>query len=169
MSNVIWITGLSGSGKTTLATLVTESIRQSGDPAIMLDGDILRECFDIKGKTTRKERLEIALTYSRLCRMLSEQGFTVVIATIALFKEIHSWNRMNLKNYYEIFLDTPIEVLIERDPKNIYERALSGKIKNVAGLDLKVDFPTNPDFHFKYDSKLSPNYMKDQILEFCKK
>ena len=87
MSKVIWITGLSGSGKTTLATLVTDSIKQSGSPVIMLDGDILRECFGIKSKNNREERLEIAFTYSRLCRMISSQGVTVVIATIALFKE----------------------------------------------------------------------------------
>ena len=104
MSNVIWITGLSGSGKTTLATLVTDSIKQTGSPVIMLDGDILRECFDIKSKNNREERLEIAFTYSRLCRMISSQGVTVVIATIALFKEVHTWNRVNLKNYYEILL-----------------------------------------------------------------
>ena len=54
MSKVIWITGLSGSGKTTLATLVTDSIKQSGTPVIMLDGDILRECFDIKSKLDSK-------------------------------------------------------------------------------------------------------------------
>ena len=165
MSKVIWITGLSGSGKTTIATLVTDSIKQSGSPVIMLDGDILRECFGIKSKNNREERLEIAFTYSRLCRMISSQGVTVVIATIALFKEVHCWNRANLKNYYEIFIDTPIEELIKRDPKNIYKRALSGKIKNVAGLDLEVDLPKNPDIHFKFDKKISPQNMKDQILK----
>ena len=167
MSKVIWITGLSASGKTTLASAVTKSLKEKGHPTIMLDGDILRECFGIEGQTSRRERLKIAFTYSRLCRMISEQNINVVIATIALFKEVHVWNRAHINNYFEVFLDVPIFELQKRDQKGIYEKALKGTLKNVAGIDLSVDFPANPNLHFKYNDGMNPEEMKNQILSKC--
>ena len=158
---------MSGSGKTTLANLVTKSLKKSGSPVIMLDGDILRECFGIEGQNSRRERIKIAFTYSRLCRMISEQNINVVIATIALFKEVHVWNRAHIKNYFEVFLDVPIYELQKRDPKGIYEKALKGTLKNVAGIDLSVDFPSNPNLHFKYSDGMNPEEMKNQILSKC--
>ena len=164
MAKVIWITGLSGSGKTTLAKLVTESLKKLGNPVLMLDGDILRECFGTEGKNSREERLKIAFTYSRLCKMISEQNINVVIATIALFKEVHVWNKSHINDYFEVFLDVPIDELKRRDPKGIYEKALKGKLKNVAGIDLTVDFPSNPNLHFQYHEDISPKEMKNQII-----
>ena len=94
---------------------------------------------------SREERLRLAFTYADLCRYIASQGVVVIIATIALFKEIHTWNRENLPNYYEVFLDVPLSVLRDRDSKGLYERFSKGEIRNVAGLDFEVDFPSNPD------------------------
>ena len=94
---------------------------------------------------SREERLRLAFTYADLCRYIASQGAVVIIATIALFKEIHVWNRANLPNYFEILLDIPVSVLEDRDSKGLYERFRKGEIRNVAGLDFEVDFPSNPD------------------------
>ena len=115
------------------------------------------------------ERKKIALTYSKLSRMMSLQGVTVVIATIALFKEIHTWNRKNIPGYIEVFLDVPLTELFKRDPKGIYKRAKSGKLKNVAGLDLEVDFPESPDLHFKFSEGKSSEELKEIILSYLEK
>jgi len=164
-TSVIWITGLSASGKTTLADIVSLRLRNSGIPLVMLDGDDLRE---ILGETThyeREERKELAFLYSRMVRSISRQGLVVVIATVALFKEVHEWNRTNIPGYFEVFLDVPLDELQKRDPKHIYQKFKEGKIKNVAGLDLQVDVPTASDLHFKFDSNISPEMNADVLLE----
>ena len=93
--NVIWITGLSAAGKTTLAKAVVSQLRARGGSVVLLDGDELRAVF---GAVTtdpqshgREGRLALAMQYARLCRVLADQGLTVVIATISLFKEVHAW------------------------------------------------------------------------------
>ena len=89
--------------------------------------------------------MRLAFVYADLCRYLASQGVVVVIATMALFKEIHDWNRENLPNYFEVFLDIPLKVLKERDSKGLYERFSRGEVHNVAGLDFEADFPSHAD------------------------
>ncbi len=123
------------------------ALKEGGLSPILLDGDDLRSVLGVPSSDfSREERLRLAFVYADLCRYLASQGAVVVIATIALFKEIHTWNRENLPNYYEVFLDVPLSVLKDRDSKGLYERFSKGEIRNVAGLDFEVDFPSNPDF-----------------------
>ena len=147
MSQVVWITGLSGAGKTTLAQAIVKHLRDNGQHVIFLDGDELRDILNRPLNNIqshdRESRLALAMQYAQLCRMLAMQGVIVVIATISLFKEIHSWNRKNLPGYFEVYIKVPLEELRRRDPKSIYQRFNSGEIKNVAGLDLKIDEPLN--------------------------
>jgi cytidine diphosphoramidate kinase len=154
---VLWITGLSGAGKTTLALELVKRLRSKGVPVIFLDGDELREVFgaaSFKEKNHgRKGRLALAMQYAHLCRMLAGQGFTVVIATISLFQEVHQWNRQNLPGYFEIYLKVPVEELRRRDPKGIYKKYDAGEIQNVAGLDLKVDEPLKADLISAFSKK----------------
>lgn len=144
--SVCWITGLSGAGKSTLGSEVVSSLRDEGVIPILLDGDDLRSLLGVAtSEFSREERLRLAFVYADLCRYLASQGVVVVIATMALFKEIHDWNRENLPNYFEIFLDIPLKVLKERDSKGLYERFSRGEVHNVAGLDFEADFPSDAD------------------------
>jgi adenylylsulfate kinase-like enzyme len=158
-ANCYWITGLSGTGKTTLSTFLVENLRSSGRQVIHLDGDELRTVF-ASFAYTKKERLELGFKYSRLCKLLTDQGFDVVIGVIGLFKELHSWNRHNIANYIEIFIDTPLAELKKRDSKGLY----SGAKLNVAGLDLKVDLPTSPDINISWEPGKVPNLMQVELL-----
>lgn len=152
---VIWITGLSGAGKTTVAERLNHRLRESGANVCLLDGDQLRDVFQplAAGSTAYDQmgRRTLALTYSRLCRLMASQGLTVIIATISLFDEVHRWNREHLPGYLEVFLDVPITELERRDPKSIYRRYRAGELTQVAGLDLGVDFPREPDLHITGD------------------
>jgi cytidine diphosphoramidate kinase len=167
MNKCFWITGLSATGKTTLSTLLVEHMRLSGKKVIQLDGDELRQVLADESYT-REVRIALAMRYSRLCRLLSSQGVDVIIAVIGLFKEIHEWNRENIPNYVEVFVDTPLDELKKRDPKGIYKRFESGEIENVAGLDLKVDFPVNPDVHLKWSSNRTIDSMFQELLNNIK-
>lgn len=165
---VIWITGLSGSGKTTLATQIYSELNIRKIPVILLDGDEIRKILNSKNSfeldMERSARLEVAFKYAKLCKYLSDQNFIVIISTISLFKEIHLWNRDNISNYYEVFLDVPIELLIKRDSKNIYSDFQKGIRKNVAGMDLKVDFPSNPDRIVSMKNEVELNIVASEII-----
>jgi len=166
-SKCYWITGLSATGKTTLSKLLVDSFRASGKVVVHLDGDELRQVLSDEAYT-REERIALGMRYSKLCRLLINQGIDVVISVIGLFKELHRWNKENIPNYIEIFIDTPLEELINRDPKGLYKKHKSGEIKNIAGMDLKVDFPVDPDIHLKWSSDKTIDFMFQELLDNIK-
>jgi len=165
---VFWVTGLSGAGKTTLSRALTNYLRDFGRPVILLDGDELREVMGASDSYTREDRLMLARRYARFCQLLAKQRFDVVIATISLFREIHSWNRENIPEYIEIFLNVPLYELARRDPKAIYQRVSKNEIQNVAGLDFIIDYPEIPDVVIEWDPNLTVEKALKQIIEYLK-
>ncbi len=147
---LVWITGLSGSGKSTIAESLTALLKKKGVKVILLDGDEIRNILvpirETEQSYTKNERIKLAIQYSKLGNLLVKQGFMVIIATISLFKEVHIWNRKNIKGYFEVYLKVSLEELERRDPKKIYSRFNAGELKNVAGLDLDIDEPRSPDW-----------------------
>jgi adenylylsulfate kinase len=169
-AKVIWITGLSGAGKSTLAAEVVERLRSHGLAAVMLDGDELREVFGATATNAsnhgRAGRLALALQYAHLCRVLSAQGLIVVIATISMFREIHSWNRENLSGYFEVYLRVPLQELRRRDPKGIYRNFDAGEITDVAGLDMQIDEPEKAEWIFEFDPSKTASGMADDVIAY---
>jgi len=163
MNKCYWVTGLSATGKTTLSSLLVTHLRSLGKTVIYLDGDDLRQVLADQ-TYTRKERIALAMRYARLCKLLSEQGIDVVIAVIGMFKEVYKWNRENIVNYIEIFIDTPLSELKKRDPKKLYRDVELGVIKNVAGIDLEIDIPFNPDIHLKWSDKSTIDSMFNELV-----
>jgi cytidine diphosphoramidate kinase len=155
--SVFWITGLSGAGKSTLANELQAFLKAKNIESVILDGDQLREIFHKTSITqdhySRDVRLQLAVQYSKLAHLLSSQGINVIVATISMFNEIYQMNRSLMKNYIEIFMDIPIDVLRKRDPKGIYLKGSSGDLKGIAGVDLLVDTPTDP--HLTIDQNLA--------------
>lgn len=144
---VFWITGLSSAGKSENAGRIARYLRQRGRPCIILDGDELRAAINAQKCFTREDRVRLGYQYCNLCKLISSQGVDVIVATIALYSEIHEWKEANLASCCTIFLDVPIEELRRRDPKKIYARYFANELSNVAGLDLPVDLPKKPDIH----------------------
>lgn len=157
-----WITGLSGAGKTTVGNRVYYQMKSNNRNVVILDGDILKK---IAGKDLgyeRDERIERAYRYSALCKLLTDQGITVIICTIAMFDEIRNWNRDNIENYIEIFLDVDMEVLKARNRKGLYSK----KEERVAGIDIQVEFPKSPDIIIKNNDKSQLDKEVKRILEY---
>jgi len=134
----------------------------------MLDGDELRAVFgavaaDVQNHS-REGRLALAMQYAHLCRVIANQGLTVVIATISLFKEVHAWNRKNLPGYFEVYLKVPVEELRRRDPKDIYRRFGAGELANVAGLDLPIDEPEAADWILEFLPEQTVDAIADELM-----
>lgn len=94
-----WITGLAGSGKTAIGNRVYYKLKQMQDNVVLLDGNILKTIVDSKPAYTVSARKERAYKYARLCKVLTDQGLTVICCTIAIFKDVRIWNRENNKEY----------------------------------------------------------------------
>jgi len=136
---VVWIIGLSGAGKTTLANEVVAQVRRVRRNVVLLDGDVVREVFGNDLGHTMEDRRTNAQRVCQLGKFLEDQGIDVVCAILSLFPETRAWNRRHLKHYYEVFIDTPLPDLVQRDPKGIYRRYNNGEIRDVAGMD--IEFP----------------------------
>lgn len=171
--SVIWITGLSGSGKSTLASELAARLRAEKRLTILLDGDELRKVLNAVSSTEsnhgREARLSLAKRYALLCQLLAAQGFTVIIATISLFHEVHAWNRANLPGYFEIYLKVPVEELRRRDPKGIYRRFDAGELTHVAGLDLPIDEPSSPDWVVEFEPSRPLAVVVDELMQRLEK
>jgi len=169
---VIWITGLSGSGKSTTAKQLALLLESHQQPVVLLDGDELRTVFEpFMGKETsyeRAARMAFATVYSNLCSLLARQGLIVIIATISLFDEIHTLNRLTMPNYFEIYLDVPLDVLKQRDIKGVYGSSRENESSSVVGSDLQFDPPKNPDLKIDYSPALTPVSIATKIYELTR-
>ena len=164
---VIWITGLSGSGKSTVAKIIVSKLKKKYSNILFLDGDNLRKKYKIKKKNSfdNNSRKKIGLFYAKLCQKYSKEGKLVIISVMALLKNIHNWNKKNITNYKDVFLDVPIYELIKRDPKKIYKNYFEGKFSDVAGLDLQYDIPKNPFIGIKWNKSMTKNKIAKIIME----
>jgi adenylylsulfate kinase len=158
---IVWIIGLSGAGKTTLANEVVAQVRQKTDNVVLIDGDKVRDVFGNDLGHTMDDRRKNGARICLLGKFLDEQNINVVCAILSLFPEQRDWNRQNLKDYLEVFIDTPMTDLETRDSKGLYRRFKSGEIRDVAGLDIEFPRPSNPDI-------LIPNgASKEALLAFA--
>jgi adenylylsulfate kinase len=142
---VVWIIGLSGAGKTTLAKEVMARVFQQGGSAVLVDGDMVREIFGNDLGYSMEDRRTNARRICQLCKFLDDQKINVVCAILSLFPETRAWNREHLKSYYEVFIDAPLQDLVRRDSKGIYQRFQNGEARDVAGMDIEFLRPDTAD------------------------
>ena len=157
---VFWITGLSGSGKSTIAGMLHRDISNIYGPTVLLNGDKLRNIFKLKGYS-KKERLRFGVSYSKICKLISNNKINVIIATVGLFHKLHKYNRQNLDNYLEIFIKSRIKKLLKNKQKTFYRK----KTNNVWGMDLVPEFPKNPHIKVNNDFKKSEKHIKEFIYK----
>ena len=144
---VVWITGLAGAGKTTIAKAVHRMLQSGPSPDrwVRLDGDDIREIMGNDLGHGTEDRIANAWRICRLCRYLSEQGISVIVATVSLFKECQEWNRETMPRYFEVLVEVEHATLLARDQKGLYSGSLASTTSNVAGMDQSVHFPERPE------------------------
>jgi cytidine diphosphoramidate kinase len=166
---VIWITGISGSGKTTIATKVYEKIKQQKNAIVFLDGDQFRYMMNNDLKYTLADRDTNAIRMTRTCKILSDQGINVICGANLTSQKYRDWCRDNINNYFEVFLDVPMDVLKKRDIKELYKKAFKGEIDNVVGVDIPFINPQNPDLVIDNSKELSDyTNIVDRIIDSSK-
>ncbi|RAX51929.1 adenylyl-sulfate kinase [Helicobacter sp. 16-1353] len=161
---VIWINGLSGSGKSTIGSTLYNIIKNDISNVVYLDGDSFREIFG-QSKYDKDSRIQAAFLRAKLCELLSKQGIVVIASTISLFNEVYAFNKQIFKHYIEIYIECSMEELIKRDQKGLYTNALSGKIKDVVGIDIDYDMP-NPDLIIDNNKQDNLIAKARQIIEY---
>lgn len=165
---VYWITGYSGAGKTTIGRKLHQSLLSSSVNCIYLDGDELREVFGLTDKYDMETRLQLAFSYAKLCKLLSQQGVDIICATVSMFNVVREWNANNIPNYVEIFIRVRKETLIMRDQKYLYSDLNEGLNQDVVGFDLVAEEPSKPNLIFDNDGLLTPDFIVEEILNYCK-
>ena len=164
---VYWITGLAGAGKTTISRRFYHTMRQEQSNTILLDGDDLREVLGSTHGHNINDRQNLAKTYARLCRLLSSQGFNIICATISMFQQVREWNRKHIAHYTEIYIKVPMEVLIQRNQKQIYSDCKQGR-GQVVGLDLPFEEPVAPHITLQNDGSRPIDALVNELLSYCK-
>jgi len=150
---VVWIIGLSGAGKSALAEKVVALVRQRIPNVALLDGDLVREALGHDLGHTAQDRKKNADRLCGLGKLLDDQGIHVVCAVLSLFPESREWNRKHLKNYYEVYVKTPLDSLARRDAKGLYQKALAGEIE-LPGVNMDFPEPERPDLAIHNDGSL---------------
>lgn len=141
---VIWLTGLSGSGKTTIAKLLVQKFDNIGLNAELIDGDDIRKQFPGLGfsKTDRLKQAERVIDFAH---SLERQNKIAVVALITPYSESRKLAKLKCRNYFEIYLSTSLKTCIDRDPKGLYKKALSGELQNFTGVSDPYEIPESPD------------------------
>ena len=130
----LWFTGLSGSGKSTLSQLVAARLRALGSKVEVLDGDITRTLLCQGLGFSREDREENIRRIGFVCELLSRNDVIAIAAAISPYRASRDELRKRIPNFIEIHMSCPVEVLIKRDVKGLYKKALAGEIKQFTGL-----------------------------------
>ena len=146
---VLWFTGLSGAGKSTIANLVEAGLHARGVHTLMLDGDNVRHGLNKDLGFTEADRVENIRRIGEVAKLMTEAGLVVLCSFISPFRAERRMVRELMADgeFIEVFVDTPLEQCIARDPKGLYKRALAGEIRNFTGVDQAYETPVNPELH----------------------
>lgn len=145
----LWFTGLSGAGKSTISEIVERQLRERGQRVERLDGDIVRTHLSKGLGFSKEDRDENIRRIGFVCQLLSRNGIAAIAAAISPYREIRDEVRGKIDNFVEVYVECPLETLVERDVKGLYKKALAGEIKNFTGVSDPYEPPTNPEIVVK--------------------
>ena len=158
----VWFTGLSGAGKSTVSTLLHQRLSAAGAKVELLDGDVVRTHLSKGLGFSREGRDENIRRIGFVCELLSRNGVIVIAAVISPYREARDTVRARIPNFVEIFMECPMDVLVERDVKGLYKRALAGEIENFTGVSDPYEAPASPELTI-HSSQETPQQSVDRV------
>jgi sulfate adenylyltransferase len=165
----VWFTGLSGSGKTTTATALQRLLEERKHTVTLLDGDVVRTNLSAGLGFSKADRVTHLLRVAFVAAEVVRHGGIVISATISPYYETRKECRRRLgeNHFIEVFVDTPLQVCQQRDPKGLYRRASSGEASLVSGIDDPYEPPESPEIRIDTLAN-SAEQNAHRILEFLK-
>jgi bifunctional enzyme CysN/CysC len=163
---VIWFTGLSGAGKSTIANLVEKRLHALGRHTYLLDGDNVRHGLNKDLGFTEADRVENIRRVAEVARLMADAGLIVLVSFISPFRAERRMARdlMPEGEFFEVFVDTPLDVAEERDPKGLYRKARRGDLKNFTGVDSPYEVPEFAEITLD-TTRLAAEQAADVVLE----
>jgi bifunctional enzyme CysN/CysC len=162
---VIWFTGLSGSGKSTIATALEKRLFSLGRHTYVLDGDNVRHGLNRDLGFTDADRVENIRRVAEVSRLMVDAGLLVIVSFISPFRSEREAARglMGKDEFLEVFVDAPLDVCEERDPKGLYKKARRQELMNFTGIGSPYEAPEHPDVHLK-TAQLSVEAAVEQLV-----
>lgn len=168
-SCILWFTGLSGSGKSTIANIVEKKLCAEGRHTYLLDGDNVRHGLNKDLGFTDADRVENIRRIGEVARLMVDSGLIVLTAFISPFRAERQMARslMEEDEFLEVFVETPLAIAEERDPKGLYKKARQGDLKNFTGIDSPYEEPRSPEILVD-TSNLSAEQCAEHIIRILR-
>ena len=162
---VLWFTGLSGAGKSTIANLVEKRLHALGRHTYTLDGDNIRHGLNKDLGFTDADRVENIRRVAEVAKLMVDAGLIVLVSFISPFRSERRMARELLQpgEFFEIFVDTPLEEAEKRDPKGLYKKARRGELKNFTGIDSPYEPPEHAEIHLK-TALVDPEQAAERVM-----
>ena len=162
---VVWFTGLPSSGKSTVANLVQKQLHARGRHTYLLDGDNVRHGLNQDLGFTAEDRVENIRRVGEVARLMADAGLIVLVTLVSPYRADRDLVRSRLEpgEFFEVFVDAPLSVVQERDPKGLYRKAAAGEATNVTGVDAPYEAPLAPELHLRTD-QASPETSSENVL-----
>jgi bifunctional enzyme CysN/CysC len=166
---ILWFTGLSGSGKSTIANLVEKKLAAEGKHTYLLDGDNVRHGLNKDLGFTDADRVENIRRVGEVAKLFVDAGMIVLTAFISPFRSERRMVRelVDESEFVEVFIDTPLDICMQRDPKGLYEKAKAGKIKNFTGIDSPYEPPEQAELAVR-TTQAEPEHHAQVIVDYLR-
>jgi adenylylsulfate kinase len=166
---ILWFTGLSGAGKSTIASAVEQKLFELGHHTYLLDGDNVRHGLNKDLGFSNSDRVENIRRIGEMAKLFADAGLIVLTAFISPFQSDRRLVRelVEQNEFIEVFVDTPLDICEQRDPKGLYKKARKGIIKNFTGIDSEYETPEIAEVTIN-TSKLDIEKCADLIIAYLK-
>ncbi|RQS45835.1 sulfate adenylyltransferase subunit CysN [Burkholderia sp. Bp8986] len=164
---IVWLTGLSGAGKSTIANLVERRLHALGKHTYLLDGDNVRHGLNRDLGFTEADRVENIRRVAEVARLMLDAGLITLVSFISPFRAERDMARALVRpdEFVEVFVDTPLAVAEERDPKGLYKKARKGELKHFTGIDSPYEPPAQPELRIDTVAE-SPEAAAERIVAY---
>lgn len=162
---VVWMTGLSGSGKTTIAMAMIPKLQARGVKFERLDGDVVRAGLTKDLGFSAEDRQKNIDRVTFVAKLLSRNNVGVVCSFISPYQSMRDHVEANVTNFIEVYINAPLDVVIGRDVKGMYQKAIAGEIPNFTGISDPFEAPESPDIEIRTD-QLTVDESADLIIRY---
>ncbi len=166
---VLWFIGKSGAGKSVIGRTLFDLLKKELTNLIFFDGDELRDAISWDLSHSPEDRFISEQRRSNLCKLISDQGVSIICSAISNSIELRNWNKNNIKNYYEIYLKVQDTILYKRDSKGLYSSHKKNQISNIVGEDIIFNEPFEPYIVIENNGNQTPEEIAGLILKKLKK